>query len=193
MPFSSGHRFLAALTLALIGGACGRSAVDSGASPRVTPQYNEQTGRLERLTSDRDGDGIDETTAVMDGAVLERIEIDKTHDGKADRFEYYERTGTGDGATVVIVRAEEKDAAGRVMRTERYEAGVIRSVEEDTDGDGRIDKWESYRAGTLSRVDLDLTGDGKPDRRITYGVAGRTIEADPDGDGVFEPMRSSQQ
>jgi hypothetical protein len=132
----------------------------------------------------------------MDGAVLKRIEIDRSGDGKADRWEYYQ---SGEMAqrglpmqTPLIERAEEANGLDtKVTRREFYAKGVLQRVEDDTDNDGRPDKWESYESGQLTRVELDLLGKGFPSQRLVYGPGGAVVrvETDPDGDGKFVPVR----
>jgi hypothetical protein len=156
--------------------------------------YNETTGKLEQIVSDRNRDGRPETWAYMDGAIVRRIEIDRTGDGHPDRWEHYARMAEAvdparspDGRTI-IERAEEANGpTGAVTRRETYALGVIADVEEDTDLDGRIDKWEHYRTGVLVEVALDLQGRGRADRRLIYLPNGDVsrIEEDPDGDGTF--------
>jgi hypothetical protein len=158
-----------------------------------TPVYNKDTGVLEQLVSDRNGDGKPDTWAFMDGTRIVRIEIDRNGDGRPDRWEYYSQP-LPDGSPTTIERADEANGADgtTVTRHEVYDQGTLRTVEEDTDGDGRVDKWESYTDGHLSRVDLDLTGKGKPTRRLIYDASGdvTSVEVDPDGDGVFSPASS---
>jgi hypothetical protein len=160
-------------------------------SQQVIPIYSKQSGRLEALMSDRDGDGKLDTRALMDGARLNRVEIDRNADGRPDRWEYYASAGADAPGTPLIERAEEADGPeGRITRREVYADGVIDRAEEDTDGDGRIDKWEKYANGSLLSVELDLIGAGRPSQRLNYG-AGRnvaSVETDPDGDGVFVPV-----
>jgi hypothetical protein len=179
-----------ALILALGASACGAGAPPAAADRSPVPVYSKQTGRLEQLVSDRDGDGRAETRAFMDGTRLLRIEIDRDGDGRPERTEFY-AAGTGPAEGAVIERAEQSDGlADGISRREFYEAGRISRVEEDTDGDGRMDKWEGYAAGVLSKVELDLGGRGVPDQRLIYGEGGaiRRVESDADGDGVFTPI-----
>jgi hypothetical protein len=171
----------------LAAAACGPGAPESGRE--VTPVYNKQSGRLEALVSDRDGDGRADTRAVMDGTAVTRIEIDRNGDGKPDRWEFYASAAAG--ATPVMERAEESDAAdGRITRREFFEGGAIVRAEEDTDRDGRVDKWETYTGGSVVTLELDLAGRGRPTQRLTYGAGGGVtrVESDPDGDGVFAPL-----
>jgi hypothetical protein len=177
---------IAACSLAL---ACdARPASD--AAWTGAPVYNRDTGKLERLTADRNGDGRTDTWAFMDGIYTTRIEIDRDGDGKPDRWEHYApNVSPGAGAPSQIRRAEESDGrGGPVTRRETYAAGLVERVEEDTDADGRMDKWEHYVANALVRVDLDLTGSGRPNRRLIYsaGVV-MAVEVDPEGDGTFVP------
>jgi hypothetical protein len=146
-----------------------------------TPVYNKDTGVLEQLVSDRNGDGKPDTWAFMDGTRIVRIEIDRNGDGRPDRWEYYSKP-LPDGSPTTIERAEEANGADgtTVTRREVYEQGVLSTVEEDTDENGRVDKWESYDRGRLARVDLDLTGQGKPTRRLTYDANGAVTSTELD-------------
>jgi hypothetical protein len=110
--------------------------------PEVSPVYNQETGKLEKLISDKNGDGKVDTWAFMDGAVLKYIEQDRNGDGQPDRWEYYEEgTISRPGK---ILRADEANGPSKlVTRREQYDGGVIRRVTDDTDGDSRPDKWET--------------------------------------------------
>lgn len=187
-----------AVVIALFAGAgCGDRPAN-GAVPGIATSavYNSNTGRLEKLTADQDGDGKQDTVAYMDGSRLKWIEIDRDNDGHPDRWEYYEPMDSATGVTAfdrraVITRADESARPdGVITRREFYEKGVLQRVEQDSNLDGRMDKWEYYTNDVLTRVDLDLTGKGFPDRRLIYGPNGDVvrIEQDPDGDGTFTPM-----
>ncbi len=160
------------------------------ASARAVPEYHPETGRLTRLSADRDGDGRLDTWAYMDGLQTSRIEIDRTGDGQPDRWEYYEPAPAGAPTPSRIVRAEERAGADApVTRRETYREGALTGVEEDTDGDGRLDNWETYESGRLARLALDTVGKGYPSRRLIYDPDGRVrVEADLDGDGIFSPV-----
>lgn len=176
----------------LAGGGC-RPASPAPVPGAATPVYNKDTGVLEQLVSDRDGDGKVDTRAFMSGTRILKVEIDRNADDVVDRRELYAPVPGNPGAAL-IERAEElADASGRVTRREQYVRGVIDRVEEDTDGDGRVDKWEYYEANRLTRVDLDLVGQGRVTQRLTYASGGRLarIETDPDGDGRFEPVSTA--
>jgi hypothetical protein len=165
--------------------------VESPSGPRVAPVYNQETGKLEQLVSDRDGDGRAETRAFMDGATLKRVEIDRNGDGTPDRWEFYRSAS----AVPIIDRAEEANGRGhQITRREFYAGGAIQRVEEDSDLDGRQDKWEWYDNGVLSRVELDLVGKGMPSQRLVYSADGAVVrvETDPDGDGKFVLMSASR-
>lgn len=188
VPLARGLRVAVAVCLAF-GAACSSPNSDGRSA---TPIYNKDTGKLEALQSDTNGDGKPDARAVMDGAVVRHVEIDRDHDGKPDRWEYYAPPERPDApGRPVLVRAEEANGTdGKVTRREFHERGVIARVEEDTDFDGKLDKWEQYTAGALTRMDLDLTGRGTPDRRMIYGPGGKVerVESDPDGDGIFTPL-----
>ncbi len=160
----------------------------------TAPVYNAQTGRLEQLASDTDGDGKVDMRAQMDGARFKSVEIDRNGDGRTDRWEHYGQppdARSPGAAASVLVRAEESNAPdGRVTRREWYTEGVIARVEEDTDLDGRIDKWEVYDHGALARLDLDLGHQGLPTRRFVYAPSGALdhVEADDAGTGTFRRL-----
>lgn len=170
--------------------ACQTPRTEAAAS-RVSSVYNQDTGKLEQLVSDRDGDGRAETRAFMEGAVLKRIEIDRNGDGVADRWEFYTAGPTPFGRALgapVIERAEEANGPdAKVTRREFFASGTVERVEDDTNLDGRTDKWEFYERGQLARVELDLIGKGAASQRLIYGAGGEVVrvETDPDGDGRF--------
>jgi hypothetical protein len=187
---------LAAAAIAVTG--CSASPAPEVAGGRVSPTYRTDTGRLEKLAYDRNGDGREDAWAFMDGTRLLRAELDDNFDGRVDRKEFYSAGASNEraGGTAVVrgqgvlTRVELVSAAtGASFREETYDKGVLARAEEDTDGDARTDKWERYENGTLTSVALDTGGRGIPDRRLVYTADGGTprIETDPDGDGHFRP------
>jgi hypothetical protein len=195
---SHGAKLYLACALSLWLAGCQTPPTGTADGARTEPVYDETTGRLERLESDQDGDGEIDAVAFMDGVHIKHVEIDSDRDGRFDRWEYYVPNPTGepgpgspDGRNL-LDRAEEREGPDSpVIRREIYVEGVISRIEEDTDGDQRMDKWEYYEAGRLRRLELDLQGKGFPDRRFVYDAQGAMVrlEADPDGDGVFELVR----
>jgi len=187
---------LSAVLLTVLTIGCSNPPSTEPQTGKAAPVYNQNTGRLEQLVSDRDGDGKPDTWAFMDGARIDRIEMDTNADGRRDRIEIYGALpaavpGQGPGGAGPLVRVDlARGATDRITRREFYAEGALARVEEDTDDDGRIDKWETYVDGALERMDLDLTGRGTPDRRLVYGPDGsvQRIETDPDGDGQFAPL-----
>jgi hypothetical protein len=202
MPASSvvvGH----ILSCAILAGACAGSGSD--AKRRMTPEYDQTTGRLTLLKYDSDGDGKIDMWSYMDGARVVRIEIDKNEDGLIDRWEYYdanqklEKVGTSraqngkedawsypgaDGSIERIDVSTRQD--GRISRIEHYKKDVLVTVEEDGDGDGKMDKWETYERNRLASVAFDTQHRGTPDRRLIYGADGSArLEIDPKGTGEF--------
>jgi hypothetical protein len=179
---------------------CTGNAPAAGVQGRVSPTYHRDTGRLEKLAYDRNGDGREDAWAFMDGTRLLRAELDDNFDGQADRREVY-AAGAQDqraGGTPVIpgqgvlARVELLSRDGTVFRAETYGTGVLESAEEDTDRDGHADKWEQYEAGALVSVALDTRGRGVPDRRLVYARDGGAprIETIADGSGQSRPAAS---
>jgi hypothetical protein len=157
-------------------GACAPAPASKGSAE---PVYSKTTGKLEQLIADADADGKPDLRAIMDGATLKRIEVDRDHDGRPDRWEEYVTAADKDAEPgPQIVRAEEANGPDdRVTRREQYEGGQLRTVEEDTDLDGRVDKWETYKDNRLLTVDLDLEGTGSPNRRLSYGPSGEVTSS----------------
>ena len=181
------------------------AACSPGSAPadsRVSPTYRRDTGRLEKLAYDRNGDGRDDAWAYMDGTRLLRAELDDDFDGRVERREFYTAGQGGQhGGTAaihgrgVLERVELlSPTTGQAFRRETYERGVLAAAEEDADGDGRPDKWERYAEGALTWVALDTLGRGVPDRRLVYTRDGGPprIETDPDGSGQFRPAASAR-
>ena len=199
-----------ALLLALFIASC----ADSNSGSGITPAYDKETGRLERLDYDSDKDGKIDTVSFMDGQKVVRIEIDKNQDGKVERWEHYdqsqklERVGFSrsndgkedawsyegpDGTVARIDVSLSRD--GKVSRREFYEKELLVRAEEidpSTDGDTwKPSRWETYDpSGRLNTVAFDSTARGTPDRRLIYDADGTArLELDADGDGRFEPAR----
>src|SRR5262245_62636206 len=74
-------------TLLLLSAAAGQRSAEP--TKKIEPTYNKQTGRLELLRYDSNGNGTFDTFSYMDGTRVIRIEIDSNEDGKIDRWEYY--------------------------------------------------------------------------------------------------------
>jgi hypothetical protein len=168
--------------------------------------YDEETGRLERLTYDGNKNGVIDTWTHMEGTKPLWSEIDANEDGKIGRWEYYgddgkvEKVALSRGDTGVadmwlypdakgaFARAELSSRPdGTVDRWEWYESGVIVRAEQDANADGRVDKWETYASGAVVSAAFDEDGDGRPDRKLSYDPNGAlvSIESGPDANGAF--------
>jgi hypothetical protein len=181
------------------------------AASRISPVYNAETGRLEVLKYDANGNGKVDTWSHMDGAKVLWVEIDTDEDGVVDRWEYYTpdqkllkvglsrgHTGTPDSwvyrdpAGAVAKIEYSSKAKGVVDRTEIYEHDALVRVEEDTDGDQRVDRWETYVDGALATASYDTAHRGAPDHRLVYRPDGTLdrIETDPDATGTFRRIKA---
>jgi antitoxin component YwqK of YwqJK toxin-antitoxin module len=186
------------------GGACGRGTPTEAAAKKDVKSEYDQSGRLTRLTYDRNGDGKIDTWGYMDGSRVVRVEVDEDGDGKVDRWEYHKAAGGSAAATngaaatdaegggdITLERIEKATKHdGKISRREYFDNGFLTRLEEDTYGDGKIDKWETYSAGTLATMAIDTKGRGTPDRRLIYlpdGTLSR-IETDPSGTGTWRPL-----
>jgi len=181
-----------------------RKASRAPGNPEVQPSYNRETGRLERITYDRNHDGKPDAWLFMNGTHVVMAQLDENFDGSVDRWEYYgERSkpeasetaqqseGMPDLARNVLERAEQATRGdGKVTRWEKYERGQLVRVEEDTTGSGRVDKWETWSGGAIQLLELDTKGTGRPDRRLVYPQDGSPphLELDRNGDGHFTPI-----
>jgi hypothetical protein len=173
-----------------------QQAPKAAGNKEVVPKYNAETGRLERITYDRNKDGKPDAWLYMDGTQATRAELDENNDGTIDRWEYYRTdvpasSSGGPMPRGELVKAEQAMRFdGKVSRWETYETGRLAKVQEDTTGDGRPDKWEIWTGGSLAEVALDTKGTGKADRRIVYPADGSTPQllADDKGDGTFHPV-----
>ena len=178
-------------------GACQPSSKPA-ASKAVVPTYNADTGRLERISYDRNKDGKADAWLFMDGTKAIRAELDDNHDGAIDRWEHYRTDAPASIGSEFprseLLRAEQAlQFDGKVNRWEIYEAGRLAQVKEDTNNDGRPDKWEVWADGSLAEVALDTAGRGKPDRRLVYPPDGSSPQmfVDANGDGTFRPMAAT--
>jgi len=191
---------VAALVLGLAA-AIGCQRSQPAGTSEVRPTYNRDTGRLERISYDRNRDTRMDAWLVMDGTRVVRAELDENFDGAVDRWEYYgdqavpAAAASGDGLPRgALLRAEQATRGdGKVSRRESYENGQLSSVDEDTNGDGKTDKWETWSGGALKVMALDTKGTGKPDRRLVYPADGSSphLEVDRDGSGTFVPASGS--
>ena len=71
---------LAAAAVAVAG--CSESTAPTLTAGQVTPTYRADTGRLEKLAYDRNGDGREDAWTFMDGTRLLRAELDDNFDGR---------------------------------------------------------------------------------------------------------------
>ena len=193
-PAASG---LAALLLA--GVACGATGCREAMSPKgtgsVVPTYDQTTGKLEKITYDRNKDSKADAWLFMNGTRPVRAELDDNFDGAVDRWEHYTADGAISQAGPLplgeLAKAEQSTRFdGNVSRWETYDHGKLARVEEDTSGDLRPDKWETWTDGSLVEVALDTKGAGKPDRKLVYPSEGGAPQmlVDTRGDGAFEPV-----
>jgi hypothetical protein len=157
---------------------CGRRA--AAPQKRIEPVYDKETGKLQLLKYDSDGNGKIDTWSYMDGARVVRIEIDKDEDGKIDRWEYYDTEqklskigvsrangGTPDAWSYVapdgsITRVEIATRSDRAARNQ------IATGQIATGKIAKTTRTEFYDRNTLIRAEEDTDGDGKVDKWETY-------------------------
>jgi hypothetical protein len=204
MPSTVRRCLVALFALTTVGVACSRPGPGVGAAPAA--HYDPATGRLRQFAFDSTGDGHRDAIGIMDGVLVQRIDVDEDRDGVVDRWEFYDgnrrlgkvgfsrhRDGVMDavahyGSDGTVARVEiSSGAGGAVGRVEHYLGGLLVRVEEDTNADGRVDKWETYalvpgtRPGqppSLVSVAFDDHFRGEATRRLHYDAHGNVLRVE---------------
>ena len=195
------------MCVAVVTTACADSARDPAAA-----SYDPENGRLRTLATDTNRNGTADAVSYMDGARIQRIELDLDENGQVERWDFYaaggqlekvglsrENDGLMDaqafyGRSGALERLELSTRRDGVFdRLEYYEDGILTASTEDTDRDGRPDKWDTYRAVTtgapgepgyaITATSVDLSGSGRPERRFLYGPGGTIDRVEVDPDG----------
>ena len=130
-------------------------------TPRVQRIYNDETGELELLILDLDGDLRFDTWSYWDGDRLARRELDDNEDGVIDRWQYFDDDTEPSREGFATTGGDAPDA----WRHFRKDGSVERI--EYMEGD-RVSKIEFYRGSALMRVERDTDGDGEIDERVVF-------------------------
>jgi hypothetical protein len=176
-------------------------------------EYNKSTGRLEKLVTDLNKNGVMDTVSYMDGTRFVRNELDHDENGKTERWDFFlpdgktiEKVGLATRNDGVMDSIAYYDAEGKTRRieistarngtfnkVETYQAGVLVSSAEDTNGNGKPDKWDTYApfpsadpkvpSYTITSSAFDDSGSGHPERRLVYGLGGKILRIELDPDG----------
>ena len=104
----------AAVSVGLVAAGCGSATTTEAAAKKDVKSEYDQSGRLTRLTYDRNGDGKIDTWGYMDGSRVVRVEVDEDGDGKVDRWEYHK-----DPSGRWLKRGRSRDRSGRRRRHAR--------------------------------------------------------------------------
>ena len=110
-------------------------------------EYYGADGRLDRLGTSSESDGVEDTWVTQSGDQM-RVDISTHRDGIADRHEFHEKG--------VAVRAEQDtNGDGRIDQWQRFDRGKLRELLIDTtQSSGRPDRRLVYADnGTLQRVE----------------------------------------
>lgn len=146
------------------------------------PTYDKTTGKLTQLTYDANRNGRIDTWTEMDGGRPVRSRIDSDEDGKIDRWEYYDETGT----LAKVGFSSRQDGRADSWAYSGADGKISRIEISSTGDEQKVDRWEFYEGGVLAAVAMDENGDGKPDRKLTYANGALAIiESDPDLAGTF--------
>ena len=134
---------------------------------RVRRVYNQQTGELETLIYDVDGDlRLDNWAYGEDGRRVRR-EIDDDEDGRIDRWQFFDAS---DAEDAVPSREGFSSVGDGVMDAWRYfeDDGDVERIEFLDRSTDRVAKTEFYRGGALMRTETDTDGDGEVDDRVVF-------------------------
>ncbi|MDW8249310.1 MAG: VCBS repeat-containing protein [Myxococcales bacterium] len=137
---------------------------------------------------DANGDGKPELITVTSGGRQVCRAMDLNHDGRIDRYAYYDRDG-------LLRRVEsDYDRDGRTDEIAIYRAGVLVEKHREMNLDGRLDAWVYYENGVLVKQERDTDGDGHVDEWWQYSPGKEpgdppcvVIVKDIDGDGTPDP------
>src|SRR4051812_28016709 len=109
----------------------------------------------------------------MDGARIDRIDIDRNEDGKIDRWEHYA------GGKLTSVGSSTRGDGVEDERAFQDAYGNVARVETDTDRDGKVDKWETFDPPSkpggppvLRESALDPDHAGHPTLKLYYRADG---------------------
>lgn len=144
-----------------------------------------------RLDTDEDGK-IDRWEEYGQDGKLTKAGESRAKSDKPDLWIFM----AADGTPEHIEMLELSNVTGQesIVKREFYQAGARVRAEEDTDGDGVMDRWERYESGVLKTVEFDdgSKRDGTPTQRYTYDGRGglASIETQPDGRGGYGKKRS---
>ncbi len=190
-PQSQSPKSLNLLLCALFVASCADSKTDAG----LTPVYDKETGKLQRLDFDSDKDGRIDTVSFMDGQKVVRIEIDKDQDGRVERWEYY-----GAERTLERVGFSRSNDGKEDAWSYQGPDGAVARIDVSVNRDGRVNRREFYEKQRLARAE-EVDGPGlepgaalaeaqtwKPARWETYDSSGRLtmVAFDSSGRGTAD-------
>ena len=142
-----------------------RRVIDDRTLKAVEMDVDAGGGKKEHITAEVDSDRR-----------IRRVDRDTDHDGKIDRWEYYD-----ENQKLVKVGFSLRNDGVLDAWAYRDGNGQVTKVEVSTRRDETIDRWEYYEHGRLARVELDTNHDGKVDQWQTYedGILMNTSNTPP--------------
>jgi hypothetical protein len=136
-------------------------------------------GRLERIEYDKTGDGKpDHIAHYMGGRTARLLEVDEDGNGALDRWEYYDEAGA------LLKVGTSRKGGGPDLWTFPGPGDQPRRLEYDDDHDGRVERVELLEQGRVVGLELDADRDGKTDRwqRWVDGkLRGEELDTNQDG------------
>ncbi len=112
---------------------------------------------------------------------VNRIDVDRNHDGKADARSEFDRDGK------IVSWYADDNFDGRWDLKQKYEGGILASSEQDRDYDGLFDAVFEYHLGIVRTETIRPRGEGHPLFRHEFrqGVLSVTW-SDKDRDGSWD-------
>jgi hypothetical protein len=173
---------------ALLASGCGKS-VSVGGPKAASDVASDRPVRIEHEACDTTKGKSDDTNAdgKADIVTVEGVcqAFDLNHDGRFDRYVYFDSSGG-------IRRIEsDYDRDGRIDEVSVFVGGKLVRKDREMNLDGRVDTWDIFEEGKLVRRERDSDGDGKIDQWWTFpdpnNLACPVVAVDKDGDGKPDP------
>ena len=172
----------------LLTASCGKS-VSLGGAKAASDIASDRPVRIEHEPCDTAKGTSDDTNADGKADIVTVAGVcqafDLNHDGRFDRYVYFDSSGG-------IRRIEsDYDRDGRIDEVSVFSGGKLVRKDREMNLDGRVDTWDIFEDGKLVRRERDSDGDGKIDQWWTFpdpnNLACPVVAVDKDGDGKPDP------
>ena len=139
-----------------------------GKTDRTT--YYDAAGKVRRIESDYDRDGLVDELAFFEGGVLKEKHRATTMNGKLDTWEFFEKDQ--------VVRTErDENGDGFIDQWREYPSRGCPLIHVDTDGDGRPDPGASIDyCKETGYTPPPLPNEGKADKPADFGSSDSRVD-----------------